>query len=94
MQPHRHDTLESLKFRPEFYRRMYRVVLKVVLANSFLLAILCAITVYLGFYGFKPEHYFTTSPNSRIIELQYKVQPPYRKPIEESQGTHAQPAAP
>jgi hypothetical protein len=77
MLPHRHDTVESYKMRPEFYRRMYRAVLNVVVWNSAILALLCALTVYLGFYGFKPEHYFTTSPSSQIIELQYHTNPPY-----------------
>ena len=93
MQPHRHDTLESFKTHPEFFRRMYRAVLRIVVINSFILGALCALTVYLGFYGFKPEHYFTTSPTSRIIELQYKTNAPYAVETSES-SPHAEPAAP
>lgn len=94
MLPHRHDTLESLKMHPEFYRRMYRAILKVVVVNSFVLALLCALTVYMGFYGFKPEHYFTTSHSSRIIQLQYETNPPYPMETKESPVTNAQPATP
>lgn len=79
--------------RPEFYRRLYRAVLRVVVVNSFILAALCVLTVYLGFYGFKPEHYFTTSPNSRIIELQYRTSSPYRSPTSESQTPDAEPTS-
>jgi hypothetical protein len=58
--------------------------LRVVVWNSFVLAGLCLLTVYLGFYGFKPEHYFTTSPNSRIIELKAMPKPPYAGASSES----------
>ena len=76
MLAHRRDTLESFKLRPEFYRRLYRAVLKIVQINSLVLAALCALTVYLGFYGFKPEHYFTTTPSGKLMEIKYHPAPP------------------
>lgn len=45
-----------------------------VLINSFVLAGLCALTVYLGFYGFKPEYYFTTTPSSKIMPLKFHTE--------------------
>jgi len=76
MEAHRRDAMESFKLRAEFSRQMYRRVLRLVFIASFILAALCAVTIYLGFYGFKPEHYFTTSPSGKIVELQYRILPP------------------
>ncbi len=92
MEATRRDAMLSYKSRPEFYRRLYRVILRVVFVNSFVLAALCALTVYLGFYGFKPEHYFTTSPSGKIIELKYHAVPVFAQPLESQQSNAPAPA--
>jgi hypothetical protein len=91
MEAHRSDAAQTIKLSPQFYRRLYRGLLKFVFINSIILSTLCILTIYLSFYGFKPEHYFTTSQSGGILELPYRVTPPYPKPVSESPTQHAQP---
>lgn len=89
METHRLDALKSLQLRPRFYRSLYRLLLRVVYVNSIVISVLCALTVYLGFYGFKPEYYFTTSPNGKMLALTYTVSTPSPKLPVESHGNPA-----
>jgi hypothetical protein len=93
MEAHRYDAEQSFKLRPQFYRRLYRLVLKVVFINSMILSVLCVLTVYLSFYGFKPEHYFTTSQSGRLLQLHYSTTRPYPKAPTESHGQTTAPPA-
>jgi len=86
MEAHRRDAMASFKLRPGFSRRQYRAILHLVFINSFVLAGFCVLTIYLGFYGFKAEHYFTTTPNGKITALKYSLAPVFARPVESKQS--------
>jgi hypothetical protein len=86
MQPHRYDAAQSMKLRPQYYRKLYRGMLKAVFINSIILSSLCLLTLYFSFAGFKPEHYFTTSQSGKLLKLRYSTKPPYPSRTTESHG--------
>jgi len=86
MEAHRRDAMLSFKLRPGFSRYQYRGILRLVFLNSFVLAALCILTIYQGFYGFKAEHYFTTSPSGKIIALKYSLTPVFSPRAESPQS--------